>query len=461
MASNTEFGFNTPFKEQLDFFRQKINLPSERWDDIVKSAHDKAFIVAGVANADMLQDFRNAIDKAIAEGKGIEEFRKSFKAIVTKYGWTGWTGEGSAAGEAWRTRVIYQTNMSTSYAAGRFKQLSDPEYLKLRPNWKYKHSDSVKHPRPLHLSWDGIVLPHDHPFWLTHFGPNGWGCECHVVPARGDEAIKEPPHGWDKLDPKTGAPVGIDRGFDYAPGESLKSTFKSIIDNKSTLWPEEITATLVSSTYNEIDDLFHVSDVLKLPKAGVSNKAAKVALGVIDSIHKVENLPKIEVKNSTSSRFQGAYSYTTMSGKPIDIKISSHSVNPEMTLAHELGHFIDHQAIGLAGRYASKSDKLFEQWRNAVNNSKATDKLKKLAYDSGNRYYKKLGEYYLNPVEQWARSYAQWLAYKSNNVVMSDQVDKILSASNELYAASQWQADDFKDIAEAIDGIFNTLGWLK
>ena len=42
-----KFGFNTPFAEQLDFFRQKLNLPSERWDDIQKAAHDRAFIVAG------------------------------------------------------------------------------------------------------------------------------------------------------------------------------------------------------------------------------------------------------------------------------------------------------------------------------------------------------------------------------------------------------------------------------
>lgn len=245
MASNAEFGFNTPFKEQLDFFRQKLNLPTERWDDIVKSAHDKAFIVAGAANADMLQDFRAAIDKAIAQGTGLEQFRKDFKAIVAKYGWTNYTGSGSAEGIAWRTKVIYQTNMSTSYAAGRYKQLTDPEYLKLRPNWKYVHNDSVMHPRPLHLSWDGIVLPHDHPFWLTHFGPNGWGCECRVVPARGGEAIKQPPHGWDSIDPKTGAPVGIDKGFDYAPGASLKPFIAPPLDDS----PKTFATGVVLSKY--------------------------------------------------------------------------------------------------------------------------------------------------------------------------------------------------------------------
>ena len=99
------FGFNTPFFEQLEFFRQKLNLPSERWDDIEKSAHDKGFIVAGAMQADLLADLRAAVDRAHEQGTGLEAFRQDFRRLVQKHGWTGWTGEGSAAGEAWRTRV--------------------------------------------------------------------------------------------------------------------------------------------------------------------------------------------------------------------------------------------------------------------------------------------------------------------------------------------------------------------
>lgn len=230
---------SNPFQEQLDFFRAKLNLPTERWDDIMGRAHDKAFVVAGAANADLLNDLRGAVDKSIEEGRGLEAFRKDFNAIVLKHGWTGWTGEGSAGGNAWRTRVIYQTNMATSYAAGRWKQLTDPGLLSIRPYWRYVHSDSVMHPRPLHKSWDGIVLPHDHPFWKTHFCPNGWGCQCRICSASAKEYEKavaagraEPPDGWDDIDPKTGAPVGIDKGFDYAPGASASRPLKDFVDQK-------------------------------------------------------------------------------------------------------------------------------------------------------------------------------------------------------------------------------------
>lgn len=229
------FGFNTPFFEQLEFFRQKLNLPSERWDDILKSAHDRAFIVAGAMKADVVEDLRAAVDEGIELGTGLEAFRKNFRRIVQKHGWTGWTGEGSAAGEAWRTKVIYQTNMATSYAAGRYRQLTDPAFLALRPYWRYVHDDSVLYPRPHHLAWGNarLTLRHDHPFWQTHFPPCGWGCHCRCVPvaAPADGDATEPPAGWNERDAKGNLP-GIDKGFDYAPGASTLRPLKDFIDQK-------------------------------------------------------------------------------------------------------------------------------------------------------------------------------------------------------------------------------------
>lgn len=226
-------GLGTPFAEQIAFLLAKLHLPTDWWDDIARGAHDRAFIVAGAAKADLLADLHAAVTRA-AEGEGIAAFRKNFKVIVAKHGWTGWTGEGSAAGEAWRTRVIYQTNMATSYAAGRWRQLNDPEFAKLMPYWRYRHADGVLHPRPQHLAWDGLTLPREHAFWKTHFPPNGWGCSCKVfaVEAPAPGAKTAPPAGWDKTNLATGAPVGIDKGFDYAPGANAATPLRELIDQK-------------------------------------------------------------------------------------------------------------------------------------------------------------------------------------------------------------------------------------
>ncbi len=236
-------GVRQQFQEQIDFFRAKLNLPTERWDDIQLRANDRAFYVAGAQKADLLSDLRKAVDTAI-QGGSIGEFRKAFNVAVNKSGWSGWTGEGTKAGEAWRTRVIYQTNIATSYAAGRWQQLNDPDLVKARPFLRYVHSDLVLSPRQLHKLWGDqrLTLPRDHPFVKTHATPNGWGCMCRWVAARqpkpGDAT--SPPDGWDVIDPKTGEQVGIDKGWGYAPGANTTETFTNLIKDKMITYPEAI-----------------------------------------------------------------------------------------------------------------------------------------------------------------------------------------------------------------------------
>jgi hypothetical protein len=222
---------NLPFDEQSEFFRAKLNLPTERWDDIQRAAHDRAFVVAGAMKADLLDDLRQAVSPL--QRTTLEQFRQDFRAIVQKRGWHGWTGEGTPAGEAWRTRVIFETNVRSSHAAGRYRQLTDPRTLEAMPYWRYVHSDSVLHPRPHHLAWHGLTLRHDHPFWKTHFAPNGWGCRCKIVAVRAPRAgdAAEPPAGWDARDAKGSLP-GIDRGWDYAPGANAATPLAELVENK-------------------------------------------------------------------------------------------------------------------------------------------------------------------------------------------------------------------------------------
>lgn len=291
------FGFNTPFARQIEFFRAKLNLPTERWDGIVGRAHDRAFIVAGVSKADLLADLRAAVDKAIAEGKGLEAFRRDFRAIVQKHGWTGWTGEGSKAGEAWRTKVIYQTNMAMSYAAGRYRDLTDPALLKLLPYWRYVHNDSVIHPRPLHLAWDGVTLPHDHPFWQTHFAPNGWGCRCRVVPvaAPGGGDKTAPPEGWDKISPKTGEQVGIDKGFGYAPGANADTSLRQMVQDKLITYPDAIAKALSVELNRGVNATQDAAQFAREARSD-SSRTDPLWLGFVENFQQIEAATGLDLK---------------------------------------------------------------------------------------------------------------------------------------------------------------------
>ena len=236
--------FRKPFPEQVAALRLRLGnlVPTSAWDDIQKSAHDRAFMVAGATRADLLTDLAAAVDAAVTDGETLDQFRARFRDIVDARGWHGWTGEGSRAGENWRTRVIYRTNMATSYAAGRRAQLIAGNY----PLWVYRHS-GAEHPRLHHVALDGLVLPPTHPFWAIYSPPNGWGCGCYILGARSERAArrlggdpsKTLPADWDRIDPRTGEMAGIDRGWGYAPGATVSEAINALAP-KFRSWPDEL-----------------------------------------------------------------------------------------------------------------------------------------------------------------------------------------------------------------------------
>lgn len=141
---------SVPFKEQIAFFQKKLNIPTRHWADVYGQEHDWGFMVAGANRNALLQDFRQAVETAISTGQTLEQFRSEFDNIVAKFGWD-YNG-----GRNWRSRVIYETNLVSSYNAGRFEQLwADKETL---PYWQYHHNDAVAHPRLPHLKWDGTIF---------------------------------------------------------------------------------------------------------------------------------------------------------------------------------------------------------------------------------------------------------------------------------------------------------------
>lgn len=208
----------------IEYFQQLVSMPSSRWTDFMRSEHDRAFVVAGAMKMDLVEDLRSAVDRAIQEGTTLADFRKNFDAAVARHGWD-YKGT-----RGWRTRVIYETNLTTAYAAGELERQREIE--EERPYWRYRHGGSLN-PREQHLAWDGMVLRSDDPFWETHYPPNGWGCSCYVdaldehdLRALGKDGPDRSPEveTYEWTNPATGeiedVPQGIDAGWDYQPGDS-------------------------------------------------------------------------------------------------------------------------------------------------------------------------------------------------------------------------------------------------
>jgi len=222
--------FNLPFAEAIAYLGRKLDVPTASWTDIREAMHARAFVVAGAIKGQLIADFHDAINRAIAEGRTLADFRRDFDAIVARHGWD-YNGSRN-----WRSAVIYNTNMRMAVAAGRWAQgmrLADgggKVYIRYTAILDSRT-------RPLHRQWHGIILPVDHPFWDTHYPPNGWNCRCSIQFLTHDELAHYgwqvtadadiPAVLWEMRPLKTpdgvemvNVPEGIDTGFGYNVGKA-------------------------------------------------------------------------------------------------------------------------------------------------------------------------------------------------------------------------------------------------
>lgn len=231
-----------PPKEAIRFFQPKGLKPAFAWQDVWQEEHAAAFTVAKMTQIDLLADVKASLDKALADGDSFAAWQKSVRPMLEARGWWGRTmltdpldGELKSVqlGSPRRLRIIYDTNMRMSRAAGAWDRIQ--ERKKARPYLRYV-AVLDEQTRDDHRRWHGVILPVDHPFWRSHYPPNGWKCRCTVeqLAARdleregwrvtSDEELDKT--GWretkDWINARTGetvkVPVGIDPGFGYNVG---------------------------------------------------------------------------------------------------------------------------------------------------------------------------------------------------------------------------------------------------
>ncbi|MBV6650722.1 MAG: hypothetical protein KI789_13435 [Hoeflea sp.] len=215
--TTTAQALDLPFDEAIAFLRQKTAIPTESWRDVWNGAHSKMFMVAGANSRAIVEDFQASIARALEQGTTLDDFRKDFDAIVKRHGWS-YNGE-----RGWRTQTIFETNLRTAYAAGRYAQMSAPDTLAAFPYWQYNHSGAL-HPRVDHKAWNGLCLAADDPFWDTNYPPNGFRCGCFATPVsrsglrRLGKARPDQSPDLDQLG--TDQPRGVDPSFAYNPGKA-------------------------------------------------------------------------------------------------------------------------------------------------------------------------------------------------------------------------------------------------
>ena len=171
------------FLEALRFaHNRKVVLPDEFYSLDLKT-RQLATTVGFLSSIEQIQTVIGAVNKAIADGSTFNDFKKlvAENEIILSDGYL---------------KNVFRTNIQTAYGHGRWQQQQRNKAK--RPYLMYSAIDDTR-VRPSHLALNRIVLPFEHPFWLTHYPPLGFRCRCTVIALTEAQALKYGITSDDKL----------------------------------------------------------------------------------------------------------------------------------------------------------------------------------------------------------------------------------------------------------------------
>lgn len=162
------------FLEALEYaHNKKIVLPNEFYSMDLKT-RQMATTVSFLSSLEQIETVVKAVNKSIADGGTFNDFQKLIsesEIILPKH----------------YLDNVFRTNIQNAYGHGRWQQQQRNKAK--RPYLMYSAINDSR-VRPAHLALNRIVLPIDHPFWLTHYPPLGFRCRCTVIALTEKEALK-------------------------------------------------------------------------------------------------------------------------------------------------------------------------------------------------------------------------------------------------------------------------------
>ena len=208
-------------------------------------------------------------------------------------------------------------------------------------------------------------------------------------------------------------------------------------------------------------------DVIQLPEDPLAKRLQR-AIAVIDSIHTVPPLPPFPLVVTSRRNENGAYLARERPRRPGQIAVSRRGTHPELTLAHEVAHLLDHMCLNPigAGFGSDNHEPLFDPLFAVLSRDPLLQGLHVLlqrsaryATPSARRYMTDM----LTPHEIWARCYTQWITTCSDDPVFTAQLHRIREQCDHFAGQTctfHWEAEPFKPIMNAVDNLMKAFGFL-
>lgn len=500
----------TPHTEAAKWLRDKPVVSREVFDTLLPELRARAFLVSGVEDANVAAEIREIVAK-LPEGLSWE---KAKREIASKLGpWLSSDDDAMKAARA-RAELILRTHGFQAYQVTAHKIMRAQEDV--FPFWQYLSLGDEK-VRPAHGALNLKVAPANAPFWHDHSPPWQWGCRCRKVPLMAYEveeiqaedktlpperqrvlqgaALKLAEQGrmynaaGQQLDIKSDRQKGKPGGFVFDPDSlalpvsELKDRYDMItwaefetnskalkLDDGRTVWgwlngekvkkakaktktkaAKAATPAAAPATPAKPGAAPLVSAALDLSSTGVHQKVAKTAADAIDAVHGDGVLPVSKLAALDIQKL-GAYGdYHPITNA---IRYAHDGDWPELTVVHEVGHFLDRRALGNGTGFATHQldTPELQGWWNAIVSSPTFQSITPKKTHSVDKW-----SYFTSQHEAWARSYAQFIATESGDPILKGCVDRVLACPQPW---RQWQEAEFKPIADAMRAVLKSKGWM-
>lgn len=196
------------FPEASRWFRKKLSVPAAEWASLSDRARQRAFSVGGVTQLELVQDVWSAIDKAVANGTTLKDFKDEIGDRLAR----AWGGE-----DPLRLETVFRQGVQSAYNAGRYEQQNDPAVIQLRPYLRFSAILDSRTTKHICFPAHGTTLPADHPWWATHQPPCHMLCRSTAISLTQDQ-LEE--HGGITADPTQVMPApgfGGPPSLEWAP----------------------------------------------------------------------------------------------------------------------------------------------------------------------------------------------------------------------------------------------------
>ena len=147
------------FPEASKWFREKVAVTRDEWSTMTYEARAQSFTIAGAQQLDAVQAVMDSLQSAIDKGTPIDEWRKNVRESLGKK-----FGKLNAS----HLDTAFINAHQSAYNTGRWYQMGDPAVTKALP---WRRFDAILDGNETKFCHDchGTILPHDHPWWMTHW----------------------------------------------------------------------------------------------------------------------------------------------------------------------------------------------------------------------------------------------------------------------------------------------------